>query len=173
MAALGKMSVVLATRGTDDAAETDARLAIYAEALAGQVSRWALDEAAKRFIAGSVGDGRWLPKPAEWRSECERLELPWREERARILRVLNAEVLPSPEPVKAEEAQAMCETGVRLMSERSRRSLDAFRAEVAASRLADGQQERKVWTKEEAEAWLEREQSNPRPLPKLSDAALR
>lgn len=171
--AIGHMSLALAFPASDTPLEADARLAVYSDALAGKVSVWALQAASRAFIDGSEGDGRWLPKPGELRIVADRLVTPLRAERARILKVLHAIVLPAIDKPMADRASGVIDGSPREMSATTKASLQAFRDEVAISKAAEagGEVPEKIPTKEDAIAWLADLEANPIAPPKLSESA--
>ncbi|MGE7416743.1 hypothetical protein [Methylobacterium tarhaniae] len=98
---IGSLMQVMAAPATGEDSQRIA-LGLYRSVLA-PLPAWAVAAACRRFLDGSAGGGTFAPTPAELASEVRALIAKQVDERARLLRVLNAEILP--EPTEADRAK--------------------------------------------------------------------
>ncbi len=98
---IGSLMQVMAAPATGEDSQRIA-LGLYRSVLA-PLPAWAIAAACRRFLDGSAGGGTFAPTPAELASEVRSLIAKQIDERARLLRVLNAEILP--EPTQADRAK--------------------------------------------------------------------
>lgn len=114
----GLMQVMAASASSEDGQRIAKGL--YRSVLA-PLPAWAVGAACRRFLDGSTGGGTFAPTPAELANEVRSIIAKQVDERARLLRVLNAEVLPEPDPdavAKARQAAADAVAG-RLMHQQA------------------------------------------------------
>lgn len=130
--------------------ETRATVALYV-AQVQEFPNWAVSNGCQTIIRRTSA---WPPAAGELRASVAAETRPHEDERAALLSVLNADVFHEPLP------------GERV---RMKEGFEALSAELGVSVRAGAREP----TQAEAKEWLEREQENPRPLPKLSEAALR
>ena len=77
---------------------------LYVSAL-GRYPAWAVAQVCRRYVDGFIGDRRFMPSPGEIAHEVRKFIEPQVAERARLIRVLDAEVIPDPDPEMAEKAR--------------------------------------------------------------------
>lgn len=77
----------------------------YGEALS-NLPLWAIEQAVSGYRRGTWGDPRFVPKPPELAIHVRTIVAPFREERALIERVLNAEIIPAVDEAARARAQA-------------------------------------------------------------------
>lgn len=69
------------------------------------VSAWALEDAARAFRRGEIGDGKWRPTAGQVRKEARRRENEARAELYSIHRLLDAPALSAPRPSYIPKAE--------------------------------------------------------------------
>ncbi|MGE7415463.1 hypothetical protein [Methylobacterium tarhaniae] len=123
---IGSLMQVMAAPATGEDSQKIA-LGLYRSVLA-PMPAWAVGAACRRFLDGSAGGGTFAPTPAELANEVRALIAKQVDERARLLRVLNAEVLP--EPTEADRAK------VAQLAADLARSMRFPRASISEQELA-------------------------------------
>ena len=128
---IGSLMQVMAAPATGEDSQAIAK-GLYRSVLA-PLPAWAVGAACRRFLDGSVGGGTFAPTPAELANEVRTIITKQVDERARLLRVLDAEVLPPVDPEKEAEALQAARDAIagKLMREQQdqRRAVEAEEAE--------------------------------------------
>lgn len=147
---------VMAIKGGDES-ELEAVIRIYLDDMVG-LPMFAVVNACRAFRRGDVGNGRFAPTPGELRVQAKTYIAPWVDERAKLLRVLDAKVLAAPTPeseARREAALAHIRATLRQLRETTARQT----TQVEAQRPP---------TVKEAQDWLDRYEASAPTLPKLS-----
>ncbi|WP_298967706.1 hypothetical protein [uncultured Methylobacterium sp.] len=106
--AVGSLKLVMGSPGAGEDGVALARK-LYLTTLR-KLPAWAVAQAAHRFLDGKAGDKTFAPTPAQLVDETLRIIEPQIAERARLLKVLDAEVIPDPDPeMAARGLQAVAE----------------------------------------------------------------
>lgn len=143
------------SRLPDDVAK--ATLAAYAHDLA-LFPLWAIDTAFLAVIAGQADTSKaFAPSSIELRKACEKAMQPVYEELAELTRILNAEVYREPTPDEKARVQALFDD----LRDELKMNVDPRDDAAKAGR--------RVLTRAEADAALERAKANPS-APPMSDA---
>ncbi|ACL63205.1 DUF1376 domain-containing protein [Methylobacterium nodulans] len=125
---------VLATQAVGEGGRTLAK-GLYLSVLA-RYPAWAIEQACNRFAQGFAGDRKFMPSPGDLAHEVRRLIEPQVAERARLSRVLDAEVIPDPDPTMAEKARkAAADLAARLAMPGEERPTPEAEAEAATNHL--------------------------------------
>lgn len=159
LAELTAMFRVMAMRGGDEQ-ELEAVIRVYLADVQ-DLPHFAVARACQAFRRGDVGGGKFAPTPGELRAQAKTYINPWTDERARLMRILGAKVLPPVAPESEERKQAalahMRETAEML--------------KASTERQTPRRESYRPPTVREAQEWLDRYQEASAPLPKLSPAA--
>ncbi|MGF3026538.1 hypothetical protein ACQVP2_27410 [Methylobacterium aquaticum] len=100
---IGSLMQVMAAPATSEDSQRIA-LGLYRSVLA-PLPAWAVGAACRRFLDGTAGGGTFAPTPAELANEVRAITAKQVDERARLMRVLDAEILPAPDPEAVERAR--------------------------------------------------------------------
>lgn len=132
--AVGALQQILATQAVGEGGRSLAK-GLYLSVLA-RYPAWAIEQACNRFAQGFVGDRKFMPSPGDLAHEVRRLIEPQVAERARLIRVLDAEVIPDPDPTMAEKARkAAADLAVRLAMPGEEWPTPVAEAEAATNHL--------------------------------------
>ena len=111
--AVGSLRQVLATQETSEEGRAIAK-GLYLAALV-RYPAWAVEQVCNRYVNGFLGDRKFMPSPADLAHEVRKLIEPQVAERARLIRVLDAEVIADVDPEMAERARtAAADLAARL-----------------------------------------------------------
>ena len=149
---ISRLFLALAS-STEDGVDAQTRALVYADVL-GDLPPFAVQQAVDDYVRGHAGDRKWAPTAAEVRAQAERYVAPWRAERRRIERALAAKVADAAPSADARAA----------VLAHARETLQQLEATASLGKPA---RERPL-TRDEALAWLEQQQANPPPPPRLS-----
>ena len=124
------MQVMAAPTGEEDGQKIS--VGLYRTVLA-PLPAWAVGIVCRRFLDATISDGVFAPKPGQIAKEARAIIAKQVDERARLLRVLDAEILPEPDPEAVERARQAARDAIagKLMREQQdqRRAVEAEEAE--------------------------------------------
>ena len=163
---VAKLFMGLARRNDGDVAASE-RVMLYVEVLS-DVPRFAVEKACSNFLYGRTGDGKWVPSPAEIRTEAMRHCAPWQAEIERINAILNAAVVaPNDYGMRAANLKHVRDTIHMLKGAIPKSDIDSrWAAKMQDMEPGD------VTPKVAAEKWLEAYAEKPKDAP-LIGASLR
>ncbi len=101
---VGSLQQVLASQAIGEDGRRIAR-GLYIDALA-RYPAWAIEQVVQQYANGHLGDRRFMPSPGDMAHEVRKLIEPQVAERARLIRILDAEVITAPADTLSAEQQA-------------------------------------------------------------------